>query len=52
MKTAHLTPAYGRDYRSKKEILADLEADKDFIFHDISSPWDGSPCNARALPRE
>jgi len=26
-----LTPAYGRDYKSKKQIEADLAADKDFI---------------------
>lgn len=26
-----LTPAYGRDYKSKKEIEADLAADRDFI---------------------
>ena len=26
-----LTPAYGRDYKSKKEIEADLKANKDFI---------------------
>jgi hypothetical protein len=27
-----LTPAYGRDYKSKKEILADWEAGKDFVY--------------------
>lgn len=26
-----LTPAYGRDYKSKKEIEADFAADKDFV---------------------
>lgn len=26
-----LTPAYGRDYKSKKEIAADLLADRDFM---------------------
>jgi hypothetical protein len=25
-----LVPAYGRDYKSKKEIQADFDADKDF----------------------
>lgn len=25
-----LTPAYGRDYKSKAEIKTDLDADKDF----------------------
>lgn len=26
-----LTPAYGRDYRSKAEVMADWNANKDFI---------------------
>lgn len=26
-----LTPAYGREYKAKKEIEADLKANKDFI---------------------
>lgn len=26
----HLIPAYGRDYKSKKAVLADWEAGKDF----------------------
>ncbi len=25
-----LTPAYGRDYKSKKELLEDFDANKDF----------------------
>lgn len=28
-----LTPAYGRDYKSKAEVLADFNADKDFQVH-------------------
>ncbi len=28
-----LTPAYGRDYKSKKELLADFDNDKDFIYN-------------------
>jgi hypothetical protein len=35
-----LTPAYGRDYNSKKAVLADYNAGKDFI----SQP-DGRYCN-------
>lgn len=27
----HLTPAYGRDYKSKKAVLADFDAGKDFV---------------------
>ncbi len=26
-----LTPAYGRDYKSKKAVIADFNADKDFV---------------------
>jgi hypothetical protein len=44
-----LTPAYGRDYKSKKEIEADLNAGKDFILNDMSSPWDGKPINKENL---
>jgi hypothetical protein len=33
---AHLTPAYGRDYRNAKQIREALTADLDFIFHDPS----------------
>ncbi len=32
-----LTPAYGRDYKSKKEVLADFDAGKDFVANDIQS---------------
>lgn len=39
------TPAYGRDYKSKKEVLAAWETFKDFIVQDIMSPWDGKPIN-------
>jgi|WetSurMetagenome_2_1015567.scaffolds.fasta_scaffold926300_1 hypothetical protein len=29
--TLHLAPAYGRDYKSRAEVLRDFAADKDFI---------------------
>ena len=45
MKIATLVPAYGRDYTSKKDVLADYLGHKDFILQDISSPWDGKPMN-------
>jgi hypothetical protein len=38
----HLTPAYGRDYTSKAAILADFNADKDFLL-------DGKPINKAQL---
>ena len=42
-----LTPAYGRDYKSKKEVEHALTAGHDFILNDIMSPYDGKPCSAR-----
>ena len=30
-----LLPAYGRDYKSKASILADLNDDKDFVMSDL-----------------
>jgi len=29
-----ISPAYGRDYKSKAEVLEDLRAGKDFIVHE------------------
>jgi hypothetical protein len=31
-----LTPAYGRDYKNKKALLEDLNADKDFYANSFS----------------
>ena len=44
---AVLTPAYGRDYKSAKEVEDDFRQGKDFIFHDPSSRWDGKYCSIR-----
>ena len=49
MKKTTLTPAYGRDYKSKKAVLADLKSDKDFLLSDLSSRWDGKPINLSQL---
>ena len=40
-----VTPAYGRDYKSKKAALADWNANEDFIINDMSNRWDGKPVN-------
>jgi hypothetical protein len=48
-KTISLVPAYGRDYKSKKAIQADLDADKDFVISDMMNRWDGKPANKRSL---
>lgn len=45
MKILHLIPAFGRDYKSKKEIEGSLVGDLDFIIADISSQYDGKPIN-------
>ena len=40
-----LTPAYGRDYTRLADVKEDLVSGRDFIFNDITSPWDGKPIN-------
>jgi len=46
-----LTPAYGRDYKSAQAARDDYHADKDFVFHDLKSRWDGKPANKRDLQK-
>ena len=41
-KRINLVPAYGRDYKSKSEIIVGLKAGNDFKIMDISNPYDGS----------
>ena len=41
MKTIGLVPAYGKDYKSKKEVKEAFDKGKDFRIMDISNPWDG-----------
>ena len=40
-----LTPAYGRDYKSKKDVLSDWNSNKDFIVSDFFDKYDGKPIN-------
>jgi hypothetical protein len=47
-----LTPAYGRDYKSQKEIKIDWENNKDFIIADIFHPYCDKPANKRDLKGE
>jgi hypothetical protein len=42
-----LVPAYGRDYKSGKEVQADWDEGKDFRICDMSSPWDGAYVSKR-----
>jgi len=45
----NLIPAYGRDYKSKKALMADFDANKDFLIADISCPDDGRYVNKEQL---
>ena len=47
-----LIPAYGRDYKSKKDVLADWNAGKDFVIQAIMHPYDGKPANKRDMATE
>ena len=42
-----LIPAYGRDYKTQKEVKADWKDGKDFIIADITHPYSGKPCSIR-----
>ena len=44
-----LTPAYGRDYKNKQDVINDFNNDLDFIINDFSSPWDGKSANKNDL---
>lgn len=44
-----LTPAYGRDYKSRADALAAFRGGKDFIINDVTSRWYGKPCSIRDL---
>lgn len=47
MNSLTLTPAYGSDFKSKKEVLEAWGSGKDFIIADFSNPWNGKPCSIR-----
>lgn len=44
-----LVPAYGRDYKSKKEVTADFNAEKDFRISDFFSGSDGRLVNRQQI---
>jgi hypothetical protein len=46
-----LVPAYGRDYKSKTQVLADWNGDKDFVIQNMFHPDDGRYCNKSELPK-
>jgi hypothetical protein len=45
MPYTNVVPAYGRDYKSQKEVQADWDANKDFRVEDYYSPKHGSYLN-------
>ena len=47
-----ITPAYGRDYKSKKAAVADFEAGKDFVVADVTHEHFGRYCNKEDLRRD
>lgn len=44
-----LTPAYGRDYKSKKEVEDTFNNDVDFIIADFNHPYSGKPVTKSQL---
>ena len=44
-----LTPAYGRDYKSKRAALEAFEEGYDFIINDITHQYDGKPATKSQL---
>ena len=44
-----IVPVQWRDYKSKKAVEEDFEADKDFRVCDMFSEWDGKACNKTDL---
>jgi hypothetical protein len=42
LTTGNLSPAYGRDYKSKAAVLADFYAGKNFV---LSMPWESTYCS-------
>lgn len=49
MSSITLSPAYGRDYKSKKAAQADFDSNKDFIIEDIVNPYCGKPATKSEL---
>lgn len=44
-----LTPAHGRDYWTKAEVLNDFNRGKDFVLNCCMNPHDGEECNQQEL---
>lgn len=42
-----VTPAYGRDYTDEEAAVRDWKDGKDFVYHNITSPYSGMYCSCR-----
>lgn len=51
MRIITLIPNRGRDYGDAHAVRTDLDAGRDFIVFDLTSPWNGKPCNIDDLRR-
>jgi hypothetical protein len=49
--TVTVIPAYGRDYKSKKDVLTDWKAGKDFIIYSYGHRYDGKYINKEDADR-
>lgn len=49
MAISTISPAYGRDYKNKKQIEADFNAEKDFIIEDYGHPYSGRYVNKQQM---
>jgi hypothetical protein len=47
-----LIPAYGRDYKSAKDVFEAYQSGKDFIQADVHSRWNGMYCSCRDFEGE
>ena len=47
MSRVTLTPAYGRDYKNKKDVLRDWKEGKDFTIASMMHPYNGKYTSIR-----
>lgn len=49
MNVAVLTPAYGKDYVTEKQVSEAYNQEKDFILENVLDHYCGKPCNKSDL---
>lgn len=49
MNSCSVTPASYNNAKGEEEIEEAFHDNKDFILHDVTSRWDGKPCNKQDL---